>query len=138
MPWTSLSIAVVGTPWSTGEIRSHYHCRFIALWSRSPCPTSVVFIREPWDEHLVDGEPWWCHGRPRQELALCAPAPLQHMRWPPPCHVELSRPSALAGSACSLMGHEVSSVPLLWAEPGRPASPASWAVVVGFGPWHRR
>jgi hypothetical protein len=35
------------------------------------------------------------------------------------------------------MGHEVSSVPPLWAEPGSPASPTSWAVVAGFGPSHQ-
>jgi hypothetical protein len=70
----------------------------------------------------------WSRARRRRSSTRAAPAPY--------C-IELSRPSALAGSACSLMGHEVSSVPPLLAESGRPASPMSWAVVAGFSPSHR-
>jgi hypothetical protein len=101
---------------------------FTVLWSRSPCLTSVVFICESRDEHLVDGEPWWRHRRPHQELASCAlpcgGTTVAHA-LAAPCRFELCRPSALAGSAYSLLGREVGSMPPLWAELGRPASPSS-------------
>jgi hypothetical protein len=98
-------------------------------------------LLEPRGEDLLISQPLPALHRPCQELVACVLprlgaalarvlATLQP-RQAGPVQPLLGQ----AGQAYLLVGHDAGSRPMLWAKPGRPASPVSWTVRPTFGPW---